>query len=221
MVRCPNCGRRTSGDYCQWCNYPILRGSRRRRQKTGETREQAKQEAIEARRAKAAEKKAKQEAEKAAREQAKQEAIEARRAKAAEKKAKQEAEKAAREQAKQEAIEARRAKAAEKKAKQEAIEARKAREAEGKVLSFVGKFSLVVQSPRSYQQVRQFEQYLRGVQNLKILWIGGSEVEGAIIGISVEEPVALVQTLNEIPVVEQVSAADRDIVVRLKSSPVN
>jgi Zn finger protein HypA/HybF involved in hydrogenase expression len=30
MVRCPNCGQKTSGDYCQWCNYPILRGSPRR-----------------------------------------------------------------------------------------------------------------------------------------------------------------------------------------------
>lgn len=26
MVRCPSCGQKTSGDYCQWCCYPILRG---------------------------------------------------------------------------------------------------------------------------------------------------------------------------------------------------
>jgi MFS family permease len=30
MVRCPNCGRRTEGDYCQWCGYPVLAGSRQR-----------------------------------------------------------------------------------------------------------------------------------------------------------------------------------------------
>ncbi len=27
MVRCPNCGQKTSGDYCQWCKLPILNGS--------------------------------------------------------------------------------------------------------------------------------------------------------------------------------------------------
>jgi len=25
MARCPNCGRKTYGDYCQWCNYPLIR----------------------------------------------------------------------------------------------------------------------------------------------------------------------------------------------------
>jgi len=23
MVRCPNCDQETSGDYCEWCKYPI------------------------------------------------------------------------------------------------------------------------------------------------------------------------------------------------------
>jgi hypothetical protein len=26
MVRCPNCGRTTDGDYCQWCGYPVMAG---------------------------------------------------------------------------------------------------------------------------------------------------------------------------------------------------
>ena len=26
MVRCPNCGQTTGGDYCQWCGYPVLAG---------------------------------------------------------------------------------------------------------------------------------------------------------------------------------------------------
>ena len=34
MVRCPNCGQKTSGDYCQWCNYPILKGGPIRPQKS-------------------------------------------------------------------------------------------------------------------------------------------------------------------------------------------
>ncbi|GAH81131.1 unnamed protein product, partial [marine sediment metagenome] len=34
MVRCPNCGQKTSGDYyCQYCKYPIPRGSTKRRRK--------------------------------------------------------------------------------------------------------------------------------------------------------------------------------------------
>lgn len=26
MVRCPNCGQKTGGDYCRWCGYPVLAG---------------------------------------------------------------------------------------------------------------------------------------------------------------------------------------------------
>lgn len=29
MVRCPNCGRITEGDYCRWCGYPLVGGGRR------------------------------------------------------------------------------------------------------------------------------------------------------------------------------------------------
>lgn len=56
MVRCPNCGQKTSGDYCQYCNYPILRARRirhRRAKKLAENeaelaaREKAKREAEE------------------------------------------------------------------------------------------------------------------------------------------------------------------------------
>ena len=63
MVRCPNCGQKTTGGDCQWCKYPILRGRRK-----------------EAKKAEEAEKQAKKEAELAAKEQAKREAEEARKA---------------------------------------------------------------------------------------------------------------------------------------------
>ena len=34
MIRCPNCEQRTSGiDYCEWCKYPLLKGSEARRRK--------------------------------------------------------------------------------------------------------------------------------------------------------------------------------------------
>ena len=36
MARCPNCGQKTtgSGDYCQYCQYPILRGGRARQRRS-------------------------------------------------------------------------------------------------------------------------------------------------------------------------------------------
>ena len=64
MVRCPNCGRKTDGDECQWCHYPILKGGPMRRQEVQkwegmeaerQAKGQAKREAEEARRAKLAE----------------------------------------------------------------------------------------------------------------------------------------------------------------------
>jgi len=39
MVRCPNCGQTTSGDYCQWCGYPVLAGGRGRME-AGKAREE-------------------------------------------------------------------------------------------------------------------------------------------------------------------------------------
>ena len=95
-VRCPNCGLKASGDYCQWCYYPILRGRPTRGRKAKQ------QEAIEAKKAEETEKRAKIEAERAAKEKVRQEAI------------------AAKEKEQQEAIEAKKAEEAEKRAKIEA-----------------------------------------------------------------------------------------------------
>ena len=32
MVKCSNCGMETSGDYCEWCKYPILSGLPRQKE---------------------------------------------------------------------------------------------------------------------------------------------------------------------------------------------
>jgi len=93
MARCPNCGQKTRGDYCQWCNYPILKGHPVRRRKAKrlakkqaelEAKEKAKREAEEAKKAKEAERLAKKQAELEAKEKAKREAEEAKKAKEAE-----------------------------------------------------------------------------------------------------------------------------------------
>ncbi len=69
MAKCPNCGQKTRGDYCQYCNYPILRGRRVRprriekragklaqKQAELEAKEKTKRKAEEAKKAKEAEK---------------------------------------------------------------------------------------------------------------------------------------------------------------------
>ncbi len=33
MAKCPNCGQETSGDYCQWCKYPMIKDVPAERQK--------------------------------------------------------------------------------------------------------------------------------------------------------------------------------------------
>ena len=136
MVKCPNCGRKTSGDYCQWCGSPIPERSlgawRRRGRTRKEVEARAKKEAGET------EKRVRKEAEQFAGAQAKKEAeewkktgeAEARARKEAgeaEKRAKKEAEQLAREQAKKEAEE-KKAKEAEARAKKEAEEEKKAGE---------------------------------------------------------------------------------------------
>ncbi len=106
MVRCPNCGQKTSGDYCQWCKYPILRRSPARRRMA---KKRAKKEAELATREKtkgAAEKQTKKEAELATREKTKREVEKARKAKEAEKQTKKEAKIATRKKAKRGAEEA-------------------------------------------------------------------------------------------------------------------
>jgi len=135
-VRCPNCDQITSGiDSCEWCCYPLLKGSEARSQKAEKTvaKEEARRKAQEAQQAKLAEKRAQKEArrkaqeaqqaklaEKLAQKEAKRKAHEARKARDAEKLA-------AKEAARRKAQEAQQAKLAEKLAQKEAK--RKAHEA--------------------------------------------------------------------------------------------
>ena len=216
MVRCPNCGRKTySGDYCQWCGHPVLRHSLRRgrevekkakKEAEQQAKEKVKAEAKEAKKAKEAEARAKKEAEEA------------------EKKAKKEAEQQAKEKAKAEAEEAKKAKEVEARAKKEAEEAEKKTKEEAKEVHKVvqdiyeGNFELVVPSPVSFEQVKQFAERLRQVENLKVVWLGGSVDEGAIIGVSVQKPMTLIQVLNEMPAIEKVDKKGEKIIAMLKTT---
>ena len=162
----------------------------------------AKREAEEAKRAKEAEAKAKKEAE----EKAKREAEEAK------EKAKREAEEA-KEKAKKEAEEARRAKEAEAKAKREAEEAKEKASTE----LYKGMVKLAIVSPVDYDQVRELEEYLRQVQDLRLVLVRGSVEEGTKIIVSAEKPIPLVSVLREMPPVEQVVKSGKEIQVTLKT----
>ena len=195
MLKCSNCGQKaeiTKDWACRCCGYPLISkayAEEKTRQETIEVREKAKQEAIEAKRAKEAEERAKKEAEHAAKEKTRQEAIEAK------------------EKARQEAIEAESAKEAEERAK---------REAEIVSEIYEGDVQLVVPSPEDFEQLRQFQEDLELVDNLKIVWTGGSD-EGTIIAVSLQKPMTLIRILNYIATVGKVDKKGEQIVVMLRT----
>jgi hypothetical protein len=140
--------------------------------------------------------KLKKEKERLAKEKAKKEAEEA-------KKAKKEAEKLAKEQAKK-----------DKEGKQTAKEAAP----EVSSATYQGNFQLVLPSSAGFKQVRQFSDSLAGRADLKIIWTGGSADEGALIAISVAEPVPLARILSEMPMVEGVEFKGDKVHINLRSS---
>ena len=117
--------------------------------------------------------------------------------------------KAAKERAKREAEEAKKAEEAEKKAKRETEEKVSAELYEGTV-------KLTIVSPVDYKQMRKLEEYLRQVQNLRLVLVGGSVEEGTKIVVSAEKPIPLVSVLREIPSVEQVVKKEKEIQITLK-----
>ena len=148
MVRCPNCGQKTSGDHCQCCKYPILNSRPTRLEETL--------------------KRQRMKAERRAKEQAKQDAEEARKAK----------------------------KAAE---------------------LYEGMVKLAMVSPVDVRQMTNLQEYLCQVQDLRLVWYGSSVEEGAVIVVSAEKPIPLIDVLREMPPVEQVVKNGKKILVMLKA----
>jgi septal ring factor EnvC (AmiA/AmiB activator) len=150
--------------------------------------------------------KLKKENERLAKEKAKREAEEAKKA-----------EKLAREQAKKEAEETKKAKKEnERLAKEKPKEPKKGPAPEAGSATYQGNFQLVLPSPAGFKQVRQFSESLAGMTELKVIWTGGSADEGALIAISVAEPVPLARILSEMPMVEGVEFKGDKIHVVLK-----
>jgi hypothetical protein len=129
------------------------------------------------------------------------------------------AEKLAREEAKKEAEEAKRAqKEAERLAKEKGKEPKKGPAPGASSATYQGNFQLVLPSPAGFKLVRQFSESLAEMTELKVIWTGGSADEGALIAISVAEPVPLARILSEMPMVEGVEFKGDKIHLTLKTS---
>lgn len=135
------------------------------------------------------------------------------------KKAQKEAAKLAKEKAKREAEEAKKAnKETAKLAKEKAKEPKKGPAPEAGSSSYQGNFQLVLPSSAGFKMVRQFSESLADMTDLKVVWTGGSADEGALIAISVAEPVPLARILGDMPMVEGVEFKGDKIHVALKAS---
>jgi len=123
----------------------------------------------------------------------------------------------AKEKAKKEAEEAKKAKKeTERLAKEQ--KAKKGPAPEASSASYQGNFQLVLPSSAGFKQVRQFSESLAALADLKVIWTGGSVDEGALIAISVAEPVPLARILNEMSMVEGVEVKGDKIHVTLRAS---
>jgi hypothetical protein len=163
-----------------------------------------------------AEEKAKKEAEREAKEAAKREAKEAKeREKREAQEAKEREKREAQEAKEREKREAQEAKEREKREAQEAKIAEQAEEAGVEI--YEGIVKLAIASPANYEQIKKFSEYLRQVQDLRLILVGGSVEEGNKIVISAEKPIHLVNALREMPPVEQVVMKGKEIQVTLKA----
>lgn len=64
------------------------------------------------------------------------------------------------------------------------------------------------------------EEWLKHSENLKVLWSGGSENDGAGIVVSLQKPTSLIRALNAIPVVKSVSKGEGKVIVVLKDTAI-
>ena len=153
-------------------------------------------------------KQSKKEAERLAKEGAKKKAEDEKRFKEAEARAKKEAEKLAK-QAK---------KGAGGLAKEQAKQAKEAPAPDVSSATYEGNFQLVLPSAVGFKQVNQFTQRLAGIEDVEVVWTGGSMDEGTLITVSVAQATPLARILSEMPMVEGVEVKGEKITVTLKTS---
>ena len=196
MVKCPNCGQDTESDPCQWCNHHISEDNPENKRKSypiifGRPLKRGKTGGR---------------AKKLAKEQAKKQTEEAKKAEQLEK---ERAEKKAEETP------------PETKApvENEQVKAEKAKAvAEEAAELYEGVTEFIFPSPVNLEQIRKFEEHLKKIKEINLLWSGGSE-EGAAIAIKTPRPMPLIAILQKMPVVEEAAKGGKDkkITVTLKA----
>jgi hypothetical protein len=81
---------------------------------------------------------------------------------------------------------------------------------------FKGLVRIGISSGSSPEKLGDFENQLRDMENLKVLWICGSEDEGTSIVVSLQKPMALIYILNQFSAVERIGKEGETITVELK-----
>ena len=74
----------------------------------------------------------------------------------------------------------------------------------------------MIASPVDLDRIKKLEEYLRQVEDLRLVLVSGSVDEGTAIVVSAEKPISLVDVLREMPPVEQVVKEGERIRVMLK-----
>lgn len=82
---------------------------------------------------------------------------------------------------------------------------------------YEGMAKLAIAPPVDYDQMRELEEYLRQVEHLRLVLVGGSVKEGNKILVFTQKPIPLINVLGEIPLVEQVVKSGKDIRVTLRA----
>jgi len=129
--------------------------------------------------------------------------------------------KEAKEQAKNEAREAKQAKKAAAPAKntvaQKTEEAAKKTETGTSSELYTGTVKLTIMPPVDLGQVRKLEEHLSQIKDLSLVLIGGSAAEGTEIIVSAENPIPLMDILQEIPSVAEVNKKGKTTQITLKT----
>jgi hypothetical protein len=77
--------------------------------------------------------------------------------------------------------------------------------------------TLNITPPVDFAQLDVLKQALFGVEDLRVVMVGGAVGEGSRVLVSAEEPLPLINVLRGIPVVEEVAGKGGEIQVRLKA----
>jgi hypothetical protein len=82
---------------------------------------------------------------------------------------------------------------------------------------YEGTISLVIMPPAGALQIKNLEERLRLIQNLRVVLTRGSVDEPTRIVVSAEQAIPLIDALSKIPIVDQVTKEGKKIKISLKT----